>query len=110
MADASGLDEPGRVPRLPADEPVNERTVLVGTHKRPLLQWVAQLGAVVMGVVIVVIVLQFVYGGGVDHETLDARLDVLEQESHFQSCLLQFIPEERSESVIAECALDTVPE
>lgn len=104
MDDASGGHEPSGVSGLRSDEPAGERTFIVGS-KRPLIQWAAQLGAVIVGIVIVVVVLQLVYGGGVDHESLDARLVRLEQEARFQSCLLQFVPEERSERVIATCQL-----
>ena len=106
MADTSSPDEHGGVPGLPAGESGDQRTVVeVGVHKRPLVQWIAQVGAVLVAMVIVILVLQMVYGQDTSHEDLSSRLDVLEQESHFQSCLLQFIPEERSESVIAECAI-----
>lgn len=102
----TGSGEPDRLPGLRAGSPGTERThIEVNTRRRPFLQWFAQLGAVVMGIVIVLLVAQFIWGGGVDHESIDKRLDTLEAEARFQSCLLQFIPEERSERVIAECAL-----
>ena len=107
----TGDYEPDRLSDLHSGNTGPERTIVeVGTRKRPLLAWISQLAAVVVGIVIVVIVLQVVYGQDTTHQDLTDRLELLEDEARFQSCLLQFIPEERTERVIAECQLKPIPD
>ena len=102
--------EPGRVPGLHSGEPGSERTLVIGTRKRSLVAWISQLAAVVVGIVIVILVLQVVYGQDTNHEDLNRHLETLEDEARFQSCLLQFIPEERTPVVVAECQADPIEE
>ena len=51
-----------------------------------------------------------VYGQDTNHEDLNRHLETLEDEARFQSCLLQFIPEERTPVVVAECQADPIEE
>lgn len=83
------------------DLPGEQRTGLI--KPRPLLTWVFQVGAVVVGVLIVLLTFQIIYGSGSTHADLVARLDVLEQQATFQNCVLSVPSGERSLAVIAEC-------
>lgn len=57
----------------------------------------------VIGVILVILLIRLVQGDDVDHDDLERRLTVLEQQATFQTCILGVPPDAITPQVIAEC-------
>lgn len=60
------------------------------------------LGSIV-AILVVVVLINALWGTGINHEDLDARLTVVEYEARFQSCMIRIPPTERTAAAVAEC-------
>lgn len=86
-----------------------DRHSYIPGYKRPLIAWVAQLGAVVVGVILVILVAQTVYGQDTTHEQLANRIAILEEQAQFQTCVLGIPPARTNAATIAECQTASLP-